>query len=140
MKLKRDFRQVVVDKKSNNFGFLVVTHKKMVKEGVFKAMEDLRFLARARNMDLFYAVCTNLYEWQFVSYSRTLDLAKSEDFFELSRPYSLYNKDNNYSYGDNELKKVVGIIRALVRECWKQAEKFEQVGECECIDNCDELF
>ena len=84
MKIKRDFRLTVVDKKSNTYGFMVVTNKKMAKEAVFKAMEDMRFLSRARNVDEFYAIATNLYDWQFVYYSRVKDLAKDPDFFELS--------------------------------------------------------
>ena len=78
----RDFRLTVVDKKTNTHGFLVVTHKKMTKEAVYKGMEDLRFICRARNIDHLYAFATNIYEWQLIYYDRLMEIKGEErDFF-----------------------------------------------------------
>jgi hypothetical protein len=63
MKVRRDFKLGIFDKETNTCGFLVVTHKKMVKEAVFKAMEDLRFVCRSRNVDRMYAIASNVYEF-----------------------------------------------------------------------------
>jgi hypothetical protein len=63
MGLKKDYKLTVVDKLTNTHGFLVCTHKKIIKEAVYRAMEDSRFLCRARNVDHLYAFATNLYEW-----------------------------------------------------------------------------
>jgi len=83
MKARREFKLGIFDSETNTCGFLVTTHKKVVKEAVFKAMEDLRFLCRARNVDHMYAICSNVYEWQFVFYDRQRELISkdSHDFF-----------------------------------------------------------
>ena len=70
MKVRREFRLGVFDAKTNTQGFIVVTHKKVVKEAVYKAMEDLRYLCRARNVDKMYAIASNLHEFQFLYYDR----------------------------------------------------------------------
>ena len=74
MKMRRDFKLGVFDEKTNTNGFIVVTHKKVVKEAVYKAMEDLRFLCRARNVDQMYGIASNVYEWQFIFYDRAREL------------------------------------------------------------------
>jgi hypothetical protein len=63
MKVRREFKLGIFDTDTNTCGFLVLTHKKVVKEAVYKAMEDLRFLCRSRNVDHMYAICSNVYEW-----------------------------------------------------------------------------
>ena len=49
---------------------LVRLDKRMVKEAMVALMEDLRFFARARNIDEVWGVATSLYEWQVVWYSK----------------------------------------------------------------------
>lgn len=53
----------------------------MVKEAVYRAMEDMRYLCRARNVNNLYAFATNLYEWQIVYYSKQDELDGKKDFF-----------------------------------------------------------
>ncbi len=63
MKVRRTFKLGIFDTETNTSGFLVCTHKKVVKEAVYQAMEDLRFLCRGRNVDHMYAICSNMHEW-----------------------------------------------------------------------------
>ncbi|CDW78960.1 UNKNOWN [Stylonychia lemnae] len=84
MKVKREFRLIAIDKTTETNGFLIVTHKKMVKEAVYKGMEDLRFLCRARNVDQMYAFATNMYEWQILYYNRLRELNDEKDFFQIT--------------------------------------------------------
>ena len=83
MKVKRVFKLGVLDTATNTCGFLVTTHKKVVKEAVYQAMEDLRFLCRARNVNQMYAIASNVYEWQFIFYDRQKELVSKDhlDFY-----------------------------------------------------------
>jgi hypothetical protein len=81
MKVRRDFKLGIFDAKTNTNGFIVVTHKKIIKEAVYKIMEDLRFLCRARNVDHMYGIATDIHDWQFVYYDRQREL-ESKDHFD----------------------------------------------------------
>ena len=82
-------------------------------------MDDMRFLTRARNLDYMYAIASNMYEWQFIYYSRTMEILDQKDFFQVSNIYALYKKGTGtqYSYADNDMKLVMAMVRALVLEC-----------------------
>ena len=96
MTLRKEFGLTVIDKATNTHGFIVQTHKKMCKEAVYRAMEDMRYLCRARNVETMYAFATNLYDWQIVHYSKRKELDGEEDFFQLSQVFKLYVYENNY--------------------------------------------
>ena len=144
MKVRRELKLGIFDSKTNTNGFIVVTHKKVVKEGTYKAMEDLRFLCRARNVDHMYAISTNVYEWQFIYYDRLHELQSKDhnDFFQLSPIYKLYVREKNYTYGDNELKAIIGVIRSLALHILEESKRYQAkaIVEGTCIDNTDELF
>ncbi|TNV77967.1 hypothetical protein FGO68_gene5846 [Halteria grandinella] len=146
MKFRREFKLAAFDTMTNTHGILVVTHKKMVKEAVYQAMEDLRFLCRARNIDYMYALASNLHEFQFVYYDRQRELtshgADFKDFFQLSPIYKLYIREKNYTYADNDLKMIISLIREISLRCFELAKRYKakQIVESSCIDNTDELF
>eukprot|EP00347_Sterkiella_histriomuscorum_P010159 403377377 len=142
MKMRRDFRLTVIDKATDTHGFLVVTHKKMTKEAVYKGMEDLRFICRARNIDHLYAFATNMYEWQIIYYNRQKELKDEKDFFQISDIFKLYVKQNNYSYGDNEMKMLIALVRSLIYQIIEEINEYKKtlIVERTCIDNVDEIF
>lgn len=74
MKQKRDFKLTAIDIPTETHGFMIVPNKKMTKEAVYKAMEDMRFICRARNIDEMFGFATNIYEWQIVYYSRAMEM------------------------------------------------------------------
>ena len=125
MKQRREFKLTVVNKKTNTHGFLVVTHKKMLKEAVFRSMEDMRFLCRARNLKEFFSFATNLYEWQLVYYSRERELLGKEHYFQVFEVMKLYVKENNYQYGDNEMKRLKALMRAVAMHVHKKMQTYE---------------
>ena len=92
--VKHDFKMAVLDRKTNSFGFVVSCDKRMVKESSCRVMEEMRFLARARNCDELFGISTTLYEWQFLHYSRKGELAEEKDFYTMSSSYPLYYKSN----------------------------------------------
>ena len=74
----------VLDKRTSSFGIVVNCNKAIVKEAVIQCMEETRFLARARNISEVWGVATNLYDWQFVHYSKPEELAGHRDFYTIS--------------------------------------------------------
>ena len=91
---KHDFNMAILDKKTSCFGMIVNCNKWHVKEATIECMEEMRFLARARNIDELWGVATNLYEWQFVHYSKIEELAENKDFYTLSNTFPCYVKNN----------------------------------------------
>lgn len=83
-KEKKEIKLAMLDTTTNSFGFIVTTCKKLIKDATIKAMEEMRFLTRARNADDMFAIATNLYEWQFIYYSRRDELAGEKSFFSHS--------------------------------------------------------
>ncbi len=114
----------------------------MLKEAVFQAMEDLRYLCRARNINQLYAYATNLYEWQIVYYNRQRELLGKDHFFQVGEVQKLYVKENNYQYGENQMKAIIGIMRSVIEHTYKDMVKYQKASivEYQCIDNCDEFF
>ena len=90
--LKHDFKMAVLDTQTSSFGFVILCDKRFIKECSIKVMEEMRFLARARNCEEIFGIATTLYEWQFLHYSRKGELEKTKDFYSISHPYPLYYK------------------------------------------------
>lgn len=91
-----------------------------------------------------YGISTNIYEWQFIYYDRLRELQSKDhnDFFQLSPIYTLYHREKNYTYGDNELKAIIAVIRALALHILEESKVYQAkaIVEANCIDNTDELF
>ena len=92
---KHDFKMAVLDKRTSCFGLVVNCNKWIAKEATVSCMEEMRFLARARNLDEVWGVSTTLYDWQFIHYSKKAELAGDKDFYTLSGIYPCYKKDDN---------------------------------------------
>ena len=87
-------------------------------------MEEMRFLARARNLDEIWGVATSLYDWQFVHYSRLEELTGGKDFYTVSQTYPCYVKDNQYTYSDMDMKMIIAILKSILRHCFKKQQEF----------------
>ena len=57
-------------------------------------MEEMRFLARSRNIDEIWGVSTDLYSWHFVHYSKKDELSGQKDFYTMTEAYPCYVKNN----------------------------------------------
>ena len=90
---------------------IVRLDKRMVKEAMVTLMEDLRFYARARNVDEVWGVATSLYEWQIVWYSKHKEINQHPEFFMMSKVYKLYYKEKQYTYTDIDLKFLIATLR-----------------------------
>ena len=67
-------------------------------------MPLMRHFCQAKNLDHIYGIATNLYAWQYVFYSRKLEMLGDRDFYQMSHGYTLYNRDRNYTYSDIDMK------------------------------------
>ena len=101
----------VLDKETSSFGMVICCSKKIVKEAVVQCMEEMRFLARARNLVEIWGIATTLYDWQIVHYSKRDEIAEKKDFYTVSQIYPCYIKDGSYSYADMDMKMVISLIR-----------------------------
>ena len=63
LKLRREFKLSIVDKPTETRCIMFFPSKKMVKEAVYRAMDEMRFICKARNLDEIFGFATNLYEW-----------------------------------------------------------------------------
>ena len=89
----------------------------MVKEATIECMEEMRFLARARNIDEMWGVATNLYDWQFVNYNKADEIFGKKDFYSVSALYPCYMKNSSqYTYSDNDMKMTIAMLRCLLKE------------------------
>jgi hypothetical protein len=74
MKQKKEIKLILLDKNSMSSGIIFETDKKTVKEAAISLMDSMRLLCRSRNLPHIFGVASNLYEWQFLYYSRSLEL------------------------------------------------------------------
>ena len=61
--VKHDFKMAILDSKTSSFGFVIQCDKRFIKDCSIKVMEEMRFLARARNCEEIFGIATTLYEW-----------------------------------------------------------------------------
>jgi len=85
-------------------GMVARLHKKFVKDAMLEVMEDLRFIARDRSLDVVYGIATNLFEWQIVRYEMSKEINQQSSGFEISDIRKLYYKDKQYTYADIDMK------------------------------------
>lgn len=71
-----------------------------------------------------------------------MEIADQKDFFQLSEIFPLYVKVNNYSYGDNDMKMLIALIRSLLLYNYSKMQLFREsmIVKSNSIDNCDEIF
>ena len=65
---------MVLDKATSSKGLMVSTDKRELKVAALQLMCQLR-------LPCFIGIATNLYQWQLVYYSRTLELQNNLNFF-----------------------------------------------------------
>ena len=121
---KHDFKLAVLDKRTSCFGMVIACNKWIVKDAVVQCMEEMRFLARARNIDEIWGIANDLYSWQFIHYSRQDELMGKKDFYTMSAVFPCYVKDNQYTYADKDMKLVIAMLRAVLKSCLKQQKEY----------------
>lgn len=90
-----------------------------------QSMEEMRLLARARNIDEIWGVATTLYEWQFIHYSKTDELAGRNDFYTFSTIFPCWLKNSTqYTFSDADMKHILSILTSILNLALRQQRTY----------------
>lgn len=91
----RNLPLVFLDRRFQQQGLLIQVHRLSLKEAAKACFENLRFLARARQLKEAFAVATNLASFQFVYYNQSFELQGLSGFFQLSHVFWVFEPNRN---------------------------------------------
>jgi hypothetical protein len=93
----------------------------------------MRVLCRAHNLPFILGIASNLYQFQLIFYSRIAelrcvklavtpqhslelgDMQMIQNFYKFSSPWTLYDKNAQYSYSDLYMKETMSYIAGALK-------------------------